>query len=61
VSVNIAPRNKYQELQLKSAKARSVNKLERRIRELVESAPPLTRPCRSWGGAGGPVDHAARA
>ncbi len=32
----------YRELQRRSAKARSVAAVERRIRELVESAPPLT-------------------
>ncbi len=32
----------YRELQRRSAKARSVAAVERRIRELVNSAPPLT-------------------
>jgi len=32
----------YRELQRRSAKARSVRAVEARIRELVDSAPPLT-------------------
>ena len=32
----------FRDLQRRSAKARQVNVLERRIRELVEAAPPLT-------------------
>lgn len=32
----------YRDLQRRSAQARRVNSLERRIRELVDSAPPLT-------------------
>lgn len=35
-------REHFQQLQLRSAKARSVAAVERRIRELVDSAPPLT-------------------
>ncbi len=36
------PADHYRDLQLRSAQARKVNTLERRIRELVDSAPPLT-------------------
>lgn len=32
----------FRDLQRRAAKARSVNVVERRIRELVDSAPPLT-------------------
>lgn len=32
----------FRDLQRRSAKARTVNAIERRIRELVDSAPPLT-------------------
>ena len=32
----------YRGLQQRSSKARSVNAVERRIRELVDTAPPLT-------------------
>ncbi len=32
----------FRELQRRAAKARSVHAVERRIRELVDSAPPLT-------------------
>jgi hypothetical protein len=32
----------FRDLQRRSAQARKVNTLERRIRELVDSAPPLT-------------------
>ncbi len=35
-------REHFRSLQRRSAKARSVASVERRIRELVESAPPLT-------------------
>ena len=35
-------RDHFRELQRRSAKARSVRKLESTIRDLVDSAPPLT-------------------
>ncbi len=35
-------REHYRAMQRRSAKARTVNAVERRIRELVDSAPPLT-------------------
>ncbi len=40
-------REHFQELQRRSAKARSVAAVERRIRELVAAAPPLTDEQRS--------------
>lgn len=43
VARNDERRDHFRELQRRSAKARSVATVERRIRELVETAPPLTQ------------------
>lgn len=43
VSAHDERREHFRDLQRRSAKARSVASVERRIRELVDAAPPLTQ------------------